>query len=210
MITLVRVEMTLTELRRELAPEAEAERTRTTITHTPAISESGLVRSGDVGRLSRKDRAQEPTTSTDNAWREKRVVLVSPANHTSACERWEDHSARSREAEQSSARRDCGPSRQKLQRRDFPNNIQEWSHTRHGGTHDHAEKNAEPEQPSSGDAPSTGAVRGGWDSGAGDSETMQNTWVSTWTGEGFLDVAQGLDETQAPHCEDGVSSVLAE
>ena len=71
MITLARVEMTLTELRRELAPEAEAERTQTTIAHTQALSESGLVRSGEVGRLSRKDRAQEPTTSTNNAWRGK-------------------------------------------------------------------------------------------------------------------------------------------
>ena len=38
----------------------------------------------------------------------------------------------------------------------------------------------------------------------------ENTWVSTWTGKGFLDVAQDLDETHAPHCEDGVSSALAE
>ena len=39
-------------------------------------------------------------------------------------------------------------------------------------------------------------------SGAGVSQTTQNTWASTWTGEQLVETAKVLDETKATHCED--------
>ena len=81
-----------------------------------------------------------------------RVSLDSPADHTSASERWRTtvHD-RGNQAEQSLTKgADSRPSRQRLQRRGVPGDAQEWPHPRHGGVHDHAEKDDEPEQPSSG------------------------------------------------------------
>ena len=92
-------------------------------------------------------------TSGTGPRRERRIpqsVVGQSADHTSARERWEDYSGRSREPS-SAARRKVQTFEAEAQRRGVPGNAQEWQHTRHGGVHDHAEKcNDEPEQPSSG------------------------------------------------------------
>ena len=82
-----------------------------------------------------------------------RVALGSPADHTSARDRWEDRSGRSREPSSAEPDERCRVQtfEAEAQRRDVPRDAQEWPHTRHHGVHDHAEKcNDEPEQPSSG------------------------------------------------------------
>ena len=81
------------------------------------------------------------------------MVLGSPADHTSARERWEDHSGRSREPSSVEPDERCRVQnfQAEAQRRGVPGDAQEWPLTRHGGVHDHAEKcNDEREQPSSG------------------------------------------------------------
>ena len=61
---------------------------------------------------------------------------------TSARERWEDHSGRSREPSSAEADERCRVQtfEAEAQRRGVPGDAQEWPHTRHGGVHDHAEK----------------------------------------------------------------------
>ena len=128
-------------LRRCCSPEAEAERTRRPRSpHTQALRESRLAQSGDV----------ESDPGGEGAF--LRVALGSPADRTSARQRWEDHSGRSREPSSAEPDERCRVQTFEAgaQRRGVPG-AQEWQNTRHGGVHDHAEKcNDEPEQPSSG------------------------------------------------------------
>ena len=158
MITLARVETTLTCFGGIASPEAKAERTR-----RPRSLHTQVLREREQTRVKWRRGSHEPggpssvTNDLRHRARRGRSIPQSGAGRSSRPHvseytlggpQWTIAGT-----EQCRANERCRVQtfEAEAQRRDVPGDAQEWSRTRHGGVHDHAEKcNKDPEQSSSG------------------------------------------------------------